>query len=77
MVIYLNFQKDDEFLELLINDPTGLIENRRECENDIPPINDEIPDSVNWRAEGAVTVKDQNNCVSSWAFSAVSKLQIL
>ncbi|KAK7605221.1 hypothetical protein V9T40_007079 [Parthenolecanium corni] len=48
-----------------------LAENWRECRTDVPSIEGEIPDSVNWAATGAVTsVRDQNKCISSWAFSA-------
>ncbi|KAJ8943322.1 hypothetical protein NQ318_004763 [Aromia moschata] len=36
----------------------------------------EVPDSVDWRTEGAVTyVKDQGGCTASWAFSAAGALE--
>lgn len=41
----------------------------------IPPANMKIPDEVEWRKQDYVTpVKDQGQCWSCWAFSAVSSL---
>ncbi|KAM1022196.1 hypothetical protein FF1_043114 [Malus domestica] len=41
-----------------------------------PRVGDSLPDSIDWREEGAVNpIKDQGSCGSCWAFSTISAVE--
>lgn len=72
----------NQFADLTDEEFTGTYLGYRKSDNEYnkhfaPSENYMAPDSIDWRSKGVVlSVKDQGNCGSSYAFSSVSKMNV-
>ncbi|KAG7546451.1 Papain-like cysteine peptidase superfamily [Arabidopsis suecica] len=65
-----------EYRNLFPGSPKPKQRNLRISRRYVPLAGDQLPDSVDWRNEGAVSaIKDQGTCNSCWAFSTVAAVE--
>jgi len=65
-----------EFVQVNGFNKTRTMAQSNEASHFLAAANVKVPDSVDWRTQGYVTpIKDQGQCGSCWAFSAVASLE--